>query len=167
RTFHGFQTSIGHGGRSPYGSNHFSSSSLTNGVIHGSNGTLTLGGYNASSVTLIASGNGIIGSSTIGFSETLNLGGTNTTGQSNPSNVLTFSNSSSVTWGNSTLTITGWNANGLVTFGNSVLPGSQLSQIQFVNPNPITHTFSLETVPEPSVALLGTTAALFLVRRRR
>lgn len=167
RTFHGFQTPIGHGGRSSYGPYHFNSGSLSNGVIHASNGTLTLVGYNSTLGTVIVSGGGIIGSSTsvnVLGAGTLTLSGTNLSELSNPSNVLTVSNSSSATWSSSNLTITGWNGNGLVNYGNGDSPVSQLSLIQFINPSSGSYFYA---VPEPSVALLGTTAALFLVRRRR
>lgn len=166
RTFHGFQTSIGHGGFKPYGSNPYS-----NGVIHNGSATWTLAGHHSSSGTLVVNAGSILGSSTsleVAGAGTLTLSGTNTIDPSNPSSVLTFSNSSSLTWSN-TLPIIGWNGSVFVAniYGSNSLSGTQLSQIQFIDPNNPSGGLYLIIVPEPSTALLGASAALLLFRRRR
>jgi|GEM_PF-1286340 len=127
-----------------------------------------------------------IGTLTLSANSIIDYGAGNTN-----TNYLTFANSSAITWTNgTTLSIYNWNVNADPTlsttqlfFGtdNTGLSNSQLSQILFYSDNGSTFlgtgTFTnlglgeltYLAVPEPATGalLLGSTALMFLARRRR
>ncbi len=154
--------------------------SVTNGTFaFGANDvvvdTATIG-LGAGGILQMAGFDDALGALTVtGADAILNLAGGET--------IVTFANSSSTTW-TGVLSITGWNGLGTgggteqVNFASAGLTGSQVGAVTFLNPEGFAAgIYSAKFVgselvpdaliPEPSIALLGLSGGLLLIRRRR